>query len=132
MNPYTTPKSRQSSNKKPLNSELREIVVGWERMRILYNIILFIVGIIAILALTRSPHFELSEAILPAISFGIFANICFCAGPAAETYIRAIFNTQNIKLLRLCLFILGTLFSLIPACLSVLASEMTLNINPGY
>jgi len=75
MDPYTTPKSRQSSNKKPLNSELREIVIGWERMRILYNIILFIVGIIAILALTRSPHFELSEAILPAISLRHFILI---------------------------------------------------------
>ena len=63
MDPYTTPNSKQSSNKRPLNTELREIVLGWERMRILYNLILFVVGVIAILFLVRSPYFLFSSIV---------------------------------------------------------------------
>ncbi len=122
MNPYTAPESNQTSDSKPLNSELRDIVIGWERMRILYNIILFLVGVTAIFVMMRAPYFELAEVILPAIMFGIFANICFCAGPTTETYIRVIFNTQDVKTLRLSLFILGTLFSLIPAFIAIASS----------
>ncbi len=119
MNPYSSPESNQTSDSKPLNSELRDIVIGWERMRVLYNIILFLVGITAIFVMMRAPFFELAEVILPAIAFGIFANVCFCAGPTAETYIRVIFNTQDVKSVRMGLFILGTLLSLIPAFLAM-------------
>jgi hypothetical protein len=119
MNPYTSPESDRDPTKKPLNIELREIVIGWERMRILYNIILLLIGIIAIFFLLRTPYFKLEETILSAIAFGIFANVCFCAGPVAETYIRAIFNNQDIRSLRLALFILGTLLSLIPAVIAI-------------
>ena len=122
MNPYSSPESNQTSDSKPLNSELRDIVVGWERMRVLYNIILFLVGITAIFVMMRAPFFELAEVILPAIAFGIFANICFCAGPVTETYIRVIFNSQDVKTLRISLFILGTLLSLIPAFIAIVSS----------
>ena len=122
-NPYTTPESDQNNARKPVNSELRDIVIGWERMRILYNIILFLVGVIAIFICMRAPYFDLAESILPAIMFGIFANLCFCAGPTAETYIRVIFNSQDVKSLRLGLFTLGTLLSLVPAFLAVAITE---------
>jgi len=122
MNPYSTPDSDQASSSKPVNSELRDIVIGWERMRILYNIILFLVGVVAIFVCMRAPFFELEDSILPAIAFGIFANVCFCAGPIAEIYIRVIFNSQDVKTLRISLFILGTLLSLIPAFIAIVSS----------
>lgn len=124
MNPYHSPESDQNSEKQPVNTELRNIVIGWERMRILYNIILFLIGILAIFFAMRAPFFKLEEAILPAIAFGIFANICFCAGPIAETYIRVIFDTQDIRSLRLSLFILGTLLSLVPAFIVIISVEL--------
>ena len=119
MNPYSSPESNQPSDKKPLNSELREIVIGWERLRILYNIILFLVGVAAIFVCMRAPYFNLAESIIPAIMFGIFANICFCMGPTAETYIRAIFNSQDVRAVRIALFLLGTLLSLVPAFMAM-------------
>ena len=126
MNPYSAPESDQDAKRQPTNSELRSIVIGWERMRILFNIILFLVGIVAIFFLMRAPFFRLEHSILPAIAFGIFANICFCAGPTIETYIRVIFNTQDIRSLRLSLFILGTLLSLVPAFIAIISSEIWL------
>ncbi len=122
MNPYSSPEPDQASDSKPVHSELRDIVIGWERLRILYNIILFLVGVIAIFVCLRAPYFELAETILPAIVFGVFANACFCAGPTAETYIRVIFNNQDVKTLRISLFILGTLLSLVPAFLVIASS----------
>ena len=119
MNPYSTPDSDQPPKIKAPNSELREIVIGWERLRVLYNIILLLVGVIAIFVTVQQPFFNLEEVVIPAILFGIFANFCFCLGPVAETYIRVIFNTQDIKSMRLGLFILGTLLSLVPAFLVI-------------
>jgi hypothetical protein len=124
MNPYSSPESKESSHTKPLNTELRNIVIGWERMRILYNIILFLVGVVAIFVSLQKPFFSLEEVVISAIAFGIFANVCFCAGPTAETYIRVIFNSQDVKTVRLSLFILGTLLSLIPAFM-VIAGYLT-------
>lgn len=115
MNPYITPDSDQPPKIKGPNSELREIVIGWERLRVLYNIILLLVGVIAIFVTLQQPFFNLEEVVIPAILFGIFANFCFFVGPVAETYIRVIFNFQDFKSMRLGLFILGTLLSLIPA-----------------
>lgn len=115
MNPYNTPETDQSSDTKPHNNELREIVIGWERMRVLYNIIMFLVGVVAIFISTRAPYFSLEEALFPAIIFGIFSNICFCSGPTIEIYYRVIFNPQDKRSLRLILFVLGTLLSLMPA-----------------
>ncbi|MGJ8655313.1 MAG: hypothetical protein ACSHX6_02595 [Akkermansiaceae bacterium] len=126
MNPYTSPESDQNSEKKPVNTELRNIVIGWERMRILYNIILFLVGIVAIFFSMRAPYFSLEETVLSSIVFGIFANLCFCAGPTVETYVRVIFNYQDVKTLRIGLFILGTLLSLVPAFLVIISVDFLL------
>ena len=126
MNPYSAPESDQEATKQPTNSELRSIVIGWERMRILYNIILFLIGIVAIFFIMRAPFYKLEDTILSAIVFGVFANICFCAGPTIETYIRVIFNTQDIRSLRLSLFILGTLLSLAPAFIAIISADILL------
>lgn len=129
MNPYSTPESKQVSAHSPLNTELRNIVIGWERMRVLYNILLFLVGITAIFFCMKAPFFKLEDAVFPAILFGIFANICFCAGPIVETYIRVIFNSQDVRTLRLSLFISGTLLSLVPAFFTIATSGAFLNFS---
>ena len=127
MNPYSSPDSDQNiSSNTSVNSELSEIVKGWERMRIHYNIILLVTGIIAILLLMRTAYFNLEESLLPAIAFGISANICFCAGPVVEIYVRVIFNMQHIRPLRIKLFILGTIISLLPAAIAVLGANTAL------
>ncbi len=108
--------------KNSLNSELREIVVSWEKLRIHYNLIHLVAGILAIIVLAKTGSVPLGLLIVPAFIFAIFANICFCAGPLAEIYARVIFNTEDFSKLRKPLFLLGILLSLIPAVLVILFS----------
>ena len=64
---------------------LRSILIRWERMRILYNLILIA---IVVLPVGGGPM-ELPElADLPILAVGaVLANLCYLAGPAAESYL---------------------------------------------
>jgi hypothetical protein len=64
---------------------LRSTLIRWERLRILYNLIL---TAIVILPVGGGPV-ELPElADLPILAVGaVLANLCYLAGPAAESYL---------------------------------------------
>ena len=64
---------------------LRSILIRWERLRILYNLILIA---IVVLPVGGGPM-ELPElADLPILAVGaVLANLCYLAGPAAESYL---------------------------------------------
>ena len=64
---------------------LRSTLIRWERLRILYNLILIA---IVVLPVGGGPV-ELPElADLPILAVGaVLANLCYLAGPAAESYL---------------------------------------------
>jgi hypothetical protein len=113
---------QQPENIQP-SSELREIVIGWERLRILYNVILLLIGLVTILPIISRSPIILDGLLTSIIKYGIGANIFFCAGPTAEVYVRFIFKTQNNKMVRIVLFTLGTLLSLFPNLAIIANSE---------
>jgi len=62
---------------------LRSIVLRWERLRILYNLVL-----LGLVLVPTGGSFQLpSLRELPVLAIGaVLANLCFMAGPVAEVY----------------------------------------------
>jgi len=104
MNPYVTPESGVSPLSIPDDKRtLRKALIQWEKLRILYNVILFVVGLTA----SKSVFFSQFESIL---FFAIFANCCYTIGPVLESYAIA-FLGHPLGVGRFVLFGLGTLLS---------------------
>ncbi len=63
---------------------LRSIVLRWERLRILYNLLL-----VGLVLLPTGGSFQLpSLREVPVLAVGaVLANLCFMAGPVAEAYL---------------------------------------------
>jgi hypothetical protein len=71
---------------------LVDIVRGWERLRILYNLILLFPGLaITALWIQRQPV-TVTVAVVEALLVAVLANLAFFLGPAAELYFRALFR----------------------------------------
>lgn len=69
---------------------LREIVLAWEKLRLLYNALLAVPGLsIVHLSVTRTG-LSLPDGAIGALFVGICANIAFLLGPAAEIYLRGL------------------------------------------
>ena len=63
---------------------IRSIVLRWERLRILYNLVL-----LGLVLVPTGGSFQLpSLRELPVLAIGaVMANLCFMAGPVAEVYL---------------------------------------------
>ena len=89
-NPYAPPVagSEPDDFQRPA---LREIVLGWEKLRLWYNAILLIPGIGVIVGWSQKgmPVFI---ALVMAAMVAVGANFCFLLGPAAELYLRGLFR----------------------------------------
>jgi hypothetical protein len=112
MDPYAPPSSPAlpADDQRPA---LREIVFGWERLRLLYNAILAIPGILVLNAMAGEYGMPLLIAILSAVFVAVGANLCFLLGPLVELYLRGIFRQgQPLGRGRWLLFGSGTLLSL--------------------
>lgn len=118
MNPYSTPIS-QPSNLSSHQSEFKHVVVAWEKMRLLYNVILLLVGIIALFILINYYRESTNMVLLQSLAFALAANLCFFAGPVCELYLRAFRHVSNAQSLRWILFTVGTLASLAPAVVMI-------------
>lgn len=112
VDPYAPPGTDQAlgEDQRPA---VREIVVGWERLRLLYNAILLVPGLLVLVALMDEGLMTIDNAVLSAIFVGVCANVCFLLGPLLELYVRGIFRRgQPIGRGRWLIFGSGTLFSL--------------------
>ena len=82
---------------KPLSPEIaysRATVRSWERLRLIYNGILLVPGVLLIWRtltlqattenLSVVPIGGVVELIAQAVVFGVVANICYCLGPYVE------------------------------------------------
>jgi hypothetical protein len=112
MDPYTPP----SSPALPVDDQrpaLREIVLSWEKLRLLYNGLLAVPGILVLNAMIGRFGVGLVEAALSAVFVAVCANLCFLLGPVAELYLRGLFRQgQPLGRGRWLLFGSGTLLSL--------------------
>ena len=104
-NPYAPP-----SAPSPVEdlAPLGELVRSWEKLRLLYNGILFLPGLgVLILWITRQ-QLPLPTAMIGGIFFGIGANVAFMLGPLAELYLRGLFrNGASLGKGRLLIFSAG-------------------------
>ena len=112
MNPYTPPLAAAipADDQKPA---LREIVIAWERLRLLYKALLAIPGILVLLAVVSETYTTPLGAIISGAYVAVGANLCFLIGPLAELYLRGIFRQgQPLGRGRWLIFGSGTCLSL--------------------
>ena len=114
-NPYSTPSVEtlgdargDAASSQPFSTMAREIFVAWERLRFVYVAIL---GVVTIgLAMSDVSRALMSVAFWGTVFVGaLVANVCYFAGPIAETYVSWL--GYRATWLRMTLFILGTLLS---------------------
>lgn len=89
VDPYRPPEADPAKDEGLKRSELREIVVAWEKLRLVYNAILLIPGLVVVgLALNAGMpgEFGVGGAVMVALA----ANAAFFLGPLAEVYVRAV------------------------------------------
>ena len=91
------------------------VFAAWERLRLIYCVILALVVIVFSGAALTNHLF-----LLRIIKAAIVANVCFCVGPVAEGYLALVGLDRPSA--RLLLFILGTLLSCLLAIIFVLSS----------
>jgi len=94
------------------DTDSRGIILGWERKRILYNLILLPVGLLVAWAALRYGLWP-GEVILWCIIMAFGANACYFAGPLLEWYActfrpKASFSKTS----RLMIWLAGLLASL--------------------
>lgn len=67
--------------------QLRPILLTWEKLRIVYNIVL---AGVTVAGLATRPDHPIQETWFPAfiICCWVGANLCFCAGPLLEVYVN--------------------------------------------
>lgn len=82
-NPYSPPQKLDSEVIES-SGAVREIVLGWEKLRIFYNVFLVLAGCVAVGVSSVSGNnigFSILFILIP-------ANLAFFLGPLAELYIR--------------------------------------------
>jgi len=108
VDPYEPPSSSQKTAGQVLDSKVRSTLQEWNKLRIIYNVILLVVGILA-----GGPILLAGSGVLIMVLFyAVMANICFCAGPFIDIYYLVFSETQT-SLLRNTLFTLGLLLSIL-------------------
>ncbi|MBX3072507.1 hypothetical protein KF728_10920 [Candidatus Obscuribacterales bacterium] len=101
-----------------------DVIRWWESRRLAYNAILAVIGVFSMVLFHALGFAPFHSLVLPAIAYGIMANICYTAGWMAEIYARLFFGekTENFGP---SLFLLGLTFSMLltalPSVLAVIA-----------
>lgn len=100
------------------------VVLWWESRRLVYNAILAVIGVVAMVLFHALGFASFTSMILPAIGYGIMANVCYTAGWMAEIYAR-LFLGEKTENFGPSLFLLGLTFSIlltaVPSVLAVIA-----------
>jgi len=111
-NPYDPPRSGSGGQVLPNKSALKEVVVGWEKMRLLYNGLLLIPGLIIEGIMVTNQGMPVVAGVVGAIMIGIGANVAYFLGPLTELYFRALFrNGESIGQGRKLIFGAGLVVS---------------------
>lgn len=124
LDPYAPPQNASSERQVVVNeSALRELVVAWERLRLVYNVILLVPGLVIESIWVTGQGMPLGVAFLGAGMIAVGANIAYFLGPLAELYFRGVFrNGESIGRGRMLIFGLGLLVSAGVFALALLVS----------
>jgi hypothetical protein len=111
-NPYRPPTQDLESGALLHRHALIDIVRSWEKLRILYNLILLLPGLGILFLQARQFHLSPLVAVVEALVVAAGANFAFLLGPAAELYFRALFRRgESIGRGRLLIFGAGLVVS---------------------
>lgn len=91
MDPYAPPASDTTASP-PDRGALRDIVAGWERLRLIYNLILLLPGVGVLLMWSVHQQMPLGFGLFSAAMVAVAANCAFFLGPLAELYFRGLFR----------------------------------------
>ena len=110
--PYAPPAS--ASDPQPAAvTVLREIVLAWEKLRLIYNALLAVPGLLVLAVWLGEYRMPPVPALVSCGLVAGGANLCFFLGPAAELYLRGLFRgSQPLGRGRWLIFGAGTLLSL--------------------
>ena len=109
-NPYAPPESGDSAEA-PTSPGFKELVVGWEKLRLIYNGLLLIPGIVVLILYARTGM-PLPAVLIFSALFALAANIAFLLGPLTELYFTALFfHGTSKKPARRLIFSAGLLVS---------------------
>lgn len=123
------PGREMSLNHHPVLEMARPIFIQWEKLRIIYNVVLVFVtlGISGSILVPQmqTAGFESYLKLLSHLSFtalcgAVIANLCFFAGPLLETYVKWLWS--QFRFPRTALLIAGTLFASFLAALTITVS----------
>jgi len=103
-------------------ADVRAVFLRWEKLRILYNLIVGAVGVAALVfcvlastdLLARPIDIDTSvvvRLIVGALFYGVAANVCYCLGPMLESYVRWL--GLRVTYVTQALFITGTVLSVL-------------------
>lgn len=121
MNPYKAP-SADANEAQP--SPLKSIVLYWEKMRLLYNVILGGIGILTILLTDMLNYWPIAGLLGGAIIYGIAANLVYSLGPYLNIVGVTIFEMNTAPWRPL--FYLGLIFSAVLTFVLCWASSLPL------
>jgi len=112
MNPYSAPAYSVEVASSTDRIDSRGIILGWERKRLLYNVILLPFGLLIAWAALRFGLWP-GEVVIWSITMAFCATACYFAGPLFEWYActfrpKASFSKTG----RLMLWLVGLLVSL--------------------
>lgn len=118
-NPYAAPAEAEIAYAPfPPGESAKEVFLAWERLRVIYNLIL--VGVSLLVGMARLTELSFWYFL---IEGAVGANLCFCVGPVVEGYLTLIGINRDGS--RMLLFVLGTIASCLVAAAAISASLLT-------
>ncbi len=112
--PYLSPEQIESVKEpepsdESLTTIARSVFPNWERLRVSYNLCLFLVTLLITAGIHSFAMLAFPMYWLTVLAGAVFANLCFMAGPALETCIRWLGYRGNA--LRWALYLAGLLLA---------------------
>jgi hypothetical protein len=96
--------------------DIRRALREWERLRVIYNVVMLVFGTPAALLMCSAYDqigVGVSEFIVLIIVAGVLANLLYCLGPMLDVYRLVFWGTGFESRTRKCVFAVGLLLSLL-------------------
>ena len=134
VNPFQSPQSVEKPPPSKVIHLWKDLAWRWERLRVLFNVVVGLAGVIALFVLPPSDS-SLFRTGLGIIRWGVAANFCYLLGPIVQMYLcwfaefrgddgeSAAEQLASSRGMTWLMFVTGTGFSVLVTCLG--AFELT-------